>query len=220
MKRLLIALFAVSPLLALASPMSDGSYAAGYQMGENVLQAGQHIDKQSLIAGFNDAAQGKKPSVSAAKMKSGLQYLQKTAMAKVQNQMKTVGAANEKAGEAFLKANAQKKDVVTTSSGLQYKILKKGTGPKPDADSSVTVNYEGKLINGKVFDSSYKRGQPATFQVNQVIKGWQEALQMMPEGSTWDVYIPANLAYGDQAVPGIGPNQTLIFKVNLIKVNK
>ena len=119
-------------------------------------------------------------------------------------------------GQAFLQKNKAKPGVVTLSDGLQYKILQSGKGPKPTADDVVTVNYVGHTVDGKEFDNSYKRGQPATFQLNQVIAGWTEALQLMPTGSTWELYIPAQLAYGDQGMPpAIKPNETLIFKVTL-----
>jgi FKBP-type peptidyl-prolyl cis-trans isomerase len=130
-------------------------------------------------------------------------------------------AAGTDAGSAFLNANKAKPGVVTLPDGLQYKIVTKGNGTKPTANDVVTVHYAGTLINGKEFDSSYKRGEPATFPVNGVIAGWTEALQLMPAGSTWELFIPASLAYGDQgAPPAIGPNETLIFKVQLISVKK
>jgi len=122
-------------------------------------------------------------------------------------------------GESFLEKNKAKDGVVTTSSGLQYEVLNAGSGKKPGPNDVVTVDYEGKLVNGTVFDSSYKRGQPISFPVNGVIAGWTEALQLMPEGSTWMLYIPSNLAYGAAGAGGvIGPNETLIFKVHLIGV--
>lgn len=130
-------------------------------------------------------------------------------------------ATGASAGEAFLQQNKKKQGVVTTASGLQYKVMTEGKGEKPKATDIVTVNYEGKLINGKEFDSSYKRGEPATFPVNGVIAGWTEALQLMPVGSTWELYIPASLAYGAEgAPPAIGSNETLIFKVQLLSVKK
>jgi len=123
--------------------------------------------------------------------------------------------------QAFLASNKDKPGVVTTSDGLQYKIITKGNGPKPTSNDTVTVDYAGKLIDGTEFDSSYKRGQPATFPVKGVIPGWTEALQMMPVGSTWELYIPPELAYGSAgAPPAIAPNQALIFKVHLISINQ
>ena len=130
-----------------------------------------------------------------------------------------MGAANKTEGETFLAANKNKEGVVTLPSGLQYKILKAGTGPKPTASDSVVCNYRGTLVNGTEFDSSYKRGQPATFPVNGVIKGWTEALQLMPVGSKWQLFIPAQLAYGERgAGPDIGPNATLIFEIELLSI--
>ena len=123
------------------------------------------------------------------------------------------------AGKNFLAENAKKEGVVTTASGLQYKVLKEGDGPKPSAESNVEVHYRGTLIDGTEFDSSYKRGEPATFPVSGVIAGWTEALKLMPVGSTWELYIPATLAYGTRgAPPVIGPNETLVFEVELITV--
>lgn len=128
---------------------------------------------------------------------------------------------NKLTGEAFLKANKAKPGVTTLADGLQYKIVKAGTGPKPGPNDSVTVNYSGKLINGQEFDNSEKHGGAASFVVGQVIPGWVEALQLMPVGSTWEIYIPENLAYGEQgAPPAIGPNETLIFTVTLIDTKK
>ena len=125
----------------------------------------------------------------------------------------------KKEGEAFMQTNKDKKGVVTLPSGLQYEVISEGKGKKPGKADTVTVDYEGKLINGEVFDSSYKRGQAASFPVNGVIPGWTEALQLMNEGSTWMLYIPSDLAYGDQGAGGvIGPNQALVFKVHLISV--
>ena len=140
-------------------------------------------------------------------------------MAKQQEKAQQLGLANKKEGEEFLAANKSKEGVVTLPSGLQYKVLKEGTGPKPSATDSVACNYRGTLINGTEFDSSYKRGQPATFAVNGVIKGWTEALQLMPVGSKWQLFIPADLAYGERgAGADIGPNSTLIFEVELLSI--
>jgi FKBP-type peptidyl-prolyl cis-trans isomerase FklB len=135
------------------------------------------------------------------------------------NQMQTT-TENKSAGEEFLAANKLKPGVVTLPDGLQYKVIKEGTGPKPTGSDTVKVHYAGTLIDGTEFDSSYKRGQPATFPVNGVIPGWTEALKLMKVGSTWELYIPSSLAYGaNGAPPIIGPNQTLIFKVELLDIN-
>lgn len=135
--------------------------------------------------------------------------------------MQSIQDKNKAEGEAFLAKNKNKPGVVTLPDGLQYKIIIEGNGAQPAGNDQVTVHYAGRLINGTEFDSSYKRGEPTTFPVNGVIAGWVEALQLMKAGSTWELYIPANLAYGEQGAPPlIGPNQTLIFKVNLIDVKK
>jgi FKBP-type peptidyl-prolyl cis-trans isomerase FklB len=135
--------------------------------------------------------------------------------------MQAIAMKNKEAGEAFLAANKKKTGVVTLADGLQYKILTEGTGQKPTASDSVTVNYAGTLIDGTEFDSSYKRGEPITFPVNGVIAGWTEALKLMPVGSTWELYIPSELAYGKYgAGPQIGPNAVLIFKVELLDIKK
>lgn len=134
-------------------------------------------------------------------------------------QAQSIADKNKATGQAFLAANKKKQGVVTLADGLQYKVLEEGKGAKPSATDTVTVDYAGKLVNGTEFDSSYKRGEPASFPVNAVIPGWVEALQLMPVGSTWELYIPSELAYGESgAGDAIGPNETLIFKVHLIGI--
>jgi FKBP-type peptidyl-prolyl cis-trans isomerase FklB len=142
-------------------------------------------------------------------------------MKKKEAEAQQAAQANKLAGQQFLAANKTKEGVVTLPSGLQYKILKEGTGPKPTATDTVVCNYRGTLINGTEFDSSYKGGKPATFPVNQVIKGWTEALQLMPVGSKWQVFVPSDLAYGERG-PGaeIGPNSTLIFEIDLLSIQE
>jgi FKBP-type peptidyl-prolyl cis-trans isomerase FklB len=151
--------------------------------------------------------------------KAVLTGLQGELQKKQEAMMSAMGSANKKEGDAFLAANKSKDGVVALPSGLQYKILTKGSGPKPSAGDTVVCNYRGTLINGKEFDSSYKRGQPASFPVAGVIKGWTEALQLMPVGSKWELFVPSDLAYGDRgAGPDIGPGSTLIFEVELISI--
>jgi FKBP-type peptidyl-prolyl cis-trans isomerase FklB len=186
------------------------SYALGANIGRQL--AGQHLTPEQLdsivfLRGFRDAlAGGAKPlELSDDQIKAALADLQNAG-----------GEANLKKGEEFLAENKAKPGVVTTPSGLQYKIIKAGTGPKPAATDTVLCDYRGTLIDGKEFDSSYKRGQAAAFPVNRVIKGWTEALQMMPVGSKWELFIPPDLAYGaNGAGPDIGPNATLVFEVEL-----
>jgi FKBP-type peptidyl-prolyl cis-trans isomerase FklB len=162
---------------------------------------------------------GGKTLMTPEEAQAALMEVQNDLRKKQQEKMQVAGEANKKEGDAFLAANKSKEGVVTLPSGLQYKILTAGTGAKPSASDSVVCNYRGTLINGTEFDSSYKRGQPATFPVSGVIKGWTEALQLMPVGSKWQLFIPAALAYGDRGAGGeIGPSATLIFEVELMSI--
>ncbi len=187
----------------------------------------QGLEKQSVEFDANLIAQGVKDALSGAKTrltedeaKAVLTEVQNEVNKQRQEKMKEAAAKNKTEGEAFLAANKSKDGVVTLPSGLQYKILTAGIGPKPTASDQVVCNYRGTLINGTEFDSSYKSGKPATFGVGQVIKGWTEALQLMPVGSKWQLYIPSSLAYGERGGPGgaIGPNEALIFEVELLSI--
>ncbi len=195
------------------------SYTIGYEMGQNFKKQNVSVNTQMLTKGLQDGLQGREASLSKAQRQATIAAFQKTMIAKQENQMKAVSKKNLQEGQKFLQENAQKPGVKTLKDGLQYKVLVKGTGPKPTLNDTVTVNYSGQFLNGKVFDSSYQRGKPTTFSLNQVIKGWQEALTHMPTGSTWEVYVPAKLAYGEQGMgPVIGPNKTLKFKIELISI--
>ncbi|MCL6271182.1 FKBP-type peptidyl-prolyl cis-trans isomerase [Sansalvadorimonas sp. 2012CJ34-2] len=196
------------------------SYSLGNLFGTRMKEVYEGLDAKMVVSGINDALSGKKPALDQGEMLELIQKAQREAAMKAQQRMIEAAQKNLEKGEAFLKENGKKSGVVTTESGLQYSIIKEGKGNKPTANSSVTVHYEGRLLDGNVFDSSFKRGEPTTFRVNQVIRGWTEALQLMPEGSTWELYIPSDLAYGPGGAPGggIGPNETLVFKVELIKV--
>ncbi len=190
---------------------------------------GTQLKKQSVEVDWSLVAQGLKASTSGGKTlltedeaKAVLTEVQNEVQKQQQEKMQEIAAKNKSDGGAFLAANKDKEGVVTLPSGLQYKILKAGDGPKPTASDSVVCNYKGTLINGTEFDSSYKRGQPATFGVGQVIKGWTEALQLMPVGSKWQLFIPSSLAYGERGEPrgGIEPNATLIFEVELLSIQE
>jgi FKBP-type peptidyl-prolyl cis-trans isomerase FklB len=183
------------------------SYAIGVDVGNSLKKNSIDVDTDILSRGISDALAGKQQMTD--------QQIKETMIA----YQKEHAEKNKKAGEAFLAENKKKDGVVTLPDGLQYKILKKGAGKSPKATDSVTVNYRGTLIDGTEFDSSYKRGQPATFPVNGVIRGWTEALQKMKEAAKWQLFIPADLAYGAAGRPGIPPNSTLIFEVELISVN-
>jgi FKBP-type peptidyl-prolyl cis-trans isomerase FklB len=184
------------------------------------------VDPAILSRGIKDVLTGGKPAMTDDEVRAKLmelskqvQQAQQEVQKKQQEENKVLGEKNRKEGNAFLADNKSKEGVVALPSGLQYKILKAGDGPKPTAADTVTCNYRGTLIDGKEFDSSYKRGQPASFPVGGVIKGWTEALQLMPVGSKWQLFIPAEMAYGDrQAGPDITPGSTLIFEVELLSI--
>ena len=200
---------------------TDASYVIGRNIGESIVGQNLDVDVDILVSALKEALAGKESRLSEDEMIAVMQKLQQQMAAKAAEEAKAAAAANLKKGEAFLLANVKKEGVMTTKSGLQYRVVKKGDGASPLASDEVTVHYEGRLINNKVFDSSIKRGQPATFPVNGVIKGWTEALQLMKEGAEYELYIPAELAYGTRgAGQDIGPNEVLIFKVSLIKVKK
>jgi FKBP-type peptidyl-prolyl cis-trans isomerase FklB len=194
------------------------SYSLGAVMAKTFKAHGVNVNTMAFAAGFDDVMTGQKTRLSSEKIKQIVTNFQQQNQQKMRHQIQDMAKKNETAGRDFLASNKKNAGVKTTASGLQYKVITAGKGQPPASTDSVTVNYEGRLISGKVFDSSYKRGQPATFPVNGVIKGWQEALQLMRPGATWMLYIPADLAYGKNDVPGIGPNQTLIFKVQLLSV--
>jgi FKBP-type peptidyl-prolyl cis-trans isomerase FklB len=208
--------------LALKTQKDKASYAVGLNLGlnlgKNLHKDSVNLDLNLLLRGVKDGLSGGKPLLTDAEIKDVLTTLQTDVNKKRDAQMKQVGDTNKKAGDAFLAANKAKPGVVTLPSGLQYKIVKEGTGPKPAATDSVVCNYKGTLLDSTEFDSSYKRGQPATFSVNGVIKGWTEALQLMPVGSKWQLFVPADLAYGPSGPPEIGPNSTLVFEVELMSI--
>ena len=196
------------------------SYALGLSMGNNFRSSGiEKINVQDFADGVAAVFYGSEPRMSYDEAKAEIQKFFNELQAKQDEAAKVMGEQNARAGEAFLTENGKRSEVKTTDSGLQYEVLEEGDGPRPEAGDQVVVHYTGKLIDGTVFDSSEERGEPATFGVTQVIPGWVEALQLMKAGSKWRLFIPSQLAYGPQGAGGvIGPNQTLIFDVNLIKV--
>jgi FKBP-type peptidyl-prolyl cis-trans isomerase FklB len=221
MKRFALILIAVSftiPLWAEDKPpqlkdlKDKASYAIGLNFGFNFKRENVDLNTDAFSAGFKDAMAGRKPLLTENEVKDTMTAFEKDMEAKQQ----ATAQKNAADGDKFLADNKSKEGVKTTASGLQYKVKKDGTGAQPKATDTVTVNYRGTLIDGTEFDSSYKRGQPATFPVNGVIKGWTEALQMMKVGSAYQLFIPASLAYGPQGRPGLPPNSTLIFEVELL----
>src|SRR2546425_437053 len=188
------------------------SYSIGMNIGFNLSKQKVDINPDILAAGIKDAIAGK-PQLTPDQVKDVMAQLEKD----MEQKQKQAGEKNKTEGAKFLEENKKKQGVKTTASGLQYKVEKEGTGAQPKPTDMVTVNYRGTLIDGTEFDSSYKRGQPATFPVNGVIKGWTEALQLMKVGSKYQLFIPSNLAYGERAVsPDLGANSTLIFEVELL----
>ena len=205
----------------LTSQSDKVSYSLGYQTGKAFTEHQIDVDVAKFTQGMKDAMSGGKAKMSEDDMQKTLSAFQKDEIKKMQDQQTAQADKNQQASDAFLAANAKKDGVKSTDSGLQYKILTPGTGASPKASDTVTVDYEGKLIDGTVFDSSYKRGKPVSFPLSGVIPGWTEGVQLMKEGATWEFYIPADLAYGKAGAPGaIGPNQALIFKIHLISIDK
>ncbi|MBA4697219.1 MAG: FKBP-type peptidyl-prolyl cis-trans isomerase [Legionella sp.] len=197
------------------------SYSIGADLGVNFKKQGIDINPSVMAQGLQDGVAGGKLLLTEEQMKDVLSKFQKDLIAKRSAEFNQQAKENKAKGDAFLNENKGKPSVVTLPSGLQYKIVTAGNGAKPSKEDTVTVEYTGQLINGQVFDSTDKAGKPATFKVSQVIPGWTEALQLMPAGSTWEVYVPADLAYGPRNIGGsIGPNETLIFKIHLISVKK
>ncbi len=209
------------PVLTLKTQKDKVSYALGANLGMNLHNQSVDVDTAIVLRGLKDALAGGKLLLTDDEAKAALTQLQTDLRNKQMEKMKEAADLNKKAGTYFLEANKAKEGVVTLPSGLQYKILTAGTGPKPAATDTVSCNYRGTLLDGTEFDSSYKRGQPASFPVSGVIKGWTEALQLMPVGSKWQLFIPSDLAYGDRGADprsGIGPGATLIFEVELLSI--
>jgi FKBP-type peptidyl-prolyl cis-trans isomerase FklB len=197
------------------------SYSIGLDIGKNFKGQGIQVDAQLLARGLRDALTGAKPLLTEEQAHETLAAFQMGMRAQQAKKMQAQGEANLKEGEAFLAKNKSQTGVMTTASGLQYKVLTEGNGKSPGKEDTVTAHYRGTLINGTEFDSSHKRGQPANFPVSGVIPGWTEALQMMKTGAKWMVWIPSSLAYGERgAGPVIGPNATLIFEIELLDVKK
>lgn len=199
----------------LNSEKQQFSYAIGFQIGQSLKQDQLELDPDALALAIKDVLSGGTLRLSLEEMKAAVDAFQQ----KQVKAQREIAEKNEKAGAAFLAANKKKSGVKELPSGLQYKILREGDGPMPKATDTVEVNYRGTLINGEEFDSSYRRGQPTSFTVNGVIPGWTEALQLMKKGAKWQLFIPSKLAYGPRGAGGaIGPNETLIFEVELLDI--
>ena len=206
---------------SLKSQRDKASYIIGLDIGTNMKARSIDVDPDILLRGLKDGLEGNKPALEADDIHETMKVFKEEMEKKQEEERKKLAEKNKKEGEAFLAENKTKEGVKTLPSGLQYKVITEGTGKTPKATDTVTVNYRGTLIDGQEFDSSYKRGQPATFPVNGVIKGWTEALQLMKEGAKWQLVIPADLAYGEKGAGNtIGPDATLIFDVELISVKE
>jgi FKBP-type peptidyl-prolyl cis-trans isomerase FklB len=204
----------------LKTEMEKVSYIIGTQIARNFKAQEVEVNLDSLMLGLKDALEGKELALSQDEMKQVYTGWQQQMRAKQAAKQAKEAAENLAAGTAFLEANKAKEGVKVLPSGLQYKVITEGTGNTPTADDKVKTNYRGTLIDGTEFDSSYKRNKPAEFPVKGVIKGWTEALQLMKEGGKWELYIPANLAYGERGRPGIPANSTLIFEIELLEIVK
>ena len=227
MKYLLITLLSIAFLfsvcfaqekLELKDPKDKESYSLGYQFGQSLKSQGVDINLDIYASGIKDAFGGKEPQMSQEEIRATIMELQKKVVAAQQKALKEQATKNLSESRAFLAKNGKTEGIKTLASGLQYKVLAEGSGKMPKADDTVIVHYKGALIDGTEFDSSYKRGQPATFQVKGVIKGWTEALQLMKEGSKWQLFVPPELAYGERGQGRIPPNSTLIFEVELLTI--
>ena len=193
------------------SSKEKASYALGANIGKQLKQNGAEIDVEVYVKGLKEAMGGGKVLLTDEQVRETLMTFQKDLRDKTLDK-------NKKEGETFLVENRKKEGVVTTPSGLQYQVITKGTGKLPTSNDTVVCHYRGTLINGEEFDSSYKRSEPSSFPVTQVIKGWTEALLMMPPGSKWKLFIPADLAYGERGRPSIPPNSALLFDIELISI--
>ncbi len=213
---LLVSVLSTVQAVDLKSDKEKFSYAVGVQIALSLRHDGPHFDVDALTQAIEDVLAGAPLRLSPEEMQQAFNAFQ----ARRQEERRQLAAENARKGKAFLAANGKKSGVVTLPSGLQYQVIKEGKGEKPKLSDAVVVNYRGTFIDGEEFDSSYKRGEPATFTVGQVIQGWQEVLPLMPVGSHWKVFIPAELAYGERgAGDDIGPNETLVFDIELLAIN-
>jgi len=229
MKKTLIALlvagastysFAAEPLKSLETQEQKVSYSFGLVFGKRMTNDLPDLNVDVFVQGLTDAFQGKAQLLTDEQVGTILEEFQRDMQQKQVEQVQEEGANNKKVGAEFLAQNKDKEGVVTLESGLQYKVLTEGKGTQPGAKDVVKVHYTGSLINGQVFDSSVERGEAVTFPVNGVLAGWTEALQLMPSGSKWQLFIPAELAYGANGNRSIGPNETLLFDIELIGIEK
>jgi len=194
------------------------SYAVGWDIGADIARRGTEFDVDSLIAAIRDVVANKEPKVSAEEMRALLTALQEKVRAEQVEAFKKLSEENQAAADKFLAANKSKTGIVTLPSGVQYRIIEEGDGPRPGLDSKVSVHYRGSKLDGHEFDSSFARGTPEEFTVNSVLKGWQEVLPLMKVGSTWQIFVPPELAFGARGNPPVGPNEALMFDLKLVEI--
>ncbi len=199
---------------------SQASYAIGQNIGKNLKAQDIDLDPAVIAQGIKDVLEGAKPKLSEEEAEKCMETFQREMLARREANLKKAAEKNKKEGDAYLAANKAKPGIVTTSTGLQYKVLKEGAGPIPKKTDTVKANYKGQLLDGTEFDSSYKRGEPTSFPVAEVIPGWTEALLKMKVGSKWELFIPSNLAYGERGRTSIPPNSVLIFEIELVEIEK
>ncbi|MFO7762391.1 MAG: FKBP-type peptidyl-prolyl cis-trans isomerase [Wenzhouxiangellaceae bacterium] len=204
----------------LETPEERLSYTIGMDIGESLAGQDMPLDLDIVIQGLRDSFLGEETLLTQEEKQAEREKFIQQRQQQLEQERSEEARINLEEGQAFLAANAEKDGVTTTESGLQYRVIEAGDGERPDADDRVTVHYRGKLINGVEFDSSHSRGEPATFGLNQVIPGWTEGVQLMREGAKYELFVPSDLAYGEQGRPGpIGPNSTLIFEIELLEVS-
>ena len=218
----LVLLFATGSVLAQDVNTEKGklSYAVGWDIGADIARRSTEFDVESLIAAIRDVVAEKEPRVSNEEMRALLTALQEKVRAEQVEQFKKLSEENQAASDTFLAANKKKTGIVTLPSGVQYRIIEEGEGARPGLDSRVTVHYRGSKLDGREFDSSFARGTPEEFTVNAVLKGWQEVLPLMKVGSTWQVFVPPELAFGARGNPPVGPNEALMFDLKLVEILK
>ncbi len=194
------------------------SYAVGWDIGADIRRRNTEFDVESIIAAIRDVVADKEPKVAASEMQAVLTALQEKVRAEQIEQFTKLSEENQAKSDAFLQANTSKTGIVELESGVQYRIIEEGDGPRPGMESTVSVHYRGSKLDGHEFDSSFARGTPEEFVVNAVLKGWQEVLPLMKQGSTWQIFVPPELAFGARGNPPVGPNEALMFDIKLIEV--
>ena len=218
----LLLIFATGSVFAQDVESEKGklSYAVGWDIGADIARRGTEFDVDSLIAAIRDVVADKEPRVSAEEMRALLTALQEKVRAEQVEAFKKLSEENQAASDKFLAANKNKTGIVTLPSGVQYRIIEEGDGARPGLDSKVSVHYRGSKLDGHEFDSSFARGTPEEFTVNSVLKGWQEVLPLMKVGSTWQIFVPPELAFGARGNPPVGPNEALMFDLKLVEILK